>query len=130
MKTSTKVSGKTGKNMAKEFTFGKMAPYLKATGKIIKPTVKVVWSMLMAMSMKENGSTIKLMGLESTNTWMAQDMKATGPMINKKEKVLRPGLMELFTLVNMNKVKNTVKINFQMLIFYLNLIRINFTWLK
>ena len=67
--------------------------------------------MLMAMFMKETGLMIKLVDMVLIFTLIMLNMKDNERMINKMEQVRKLGRMELDTMVNTYKARNTVKEN-------------------
>jgi len=63
---STRASGEITKGTEEENNSGKMAAFMKGTGRIILPMVMVDWSTLMVMFTSENGPTTRPMEKEHT----------------------------------------------------------------
>lgn len=83
------------RRMEEAFNFGSMAQFMRAIGKMIKRTVKVVSSMLMEMFTTVNGKMTKLMATDTIITPMAPSMKANGLKINNMARVKRFGPITL-----------------------------------
>jgi len=81
------------------FKSGKMAANMKATGKMIWPTVEAALFTLMAMSMKASGLTIRLTVVAPTFTWTALNIPVSGEKTNSMDSALKLGLMVQSTKV-------------------------------
>lgn len=88
-------SGKMAKERAKAVRYGRMAPFMKATGLTIWPTVKEDSFKQAAMSIKESGSTIKQRERVYISTRMALPIQENGITISSMAMVIRNGQMGL-----------------------------------
>ena len=90
---STVANGSAASDMAMENRPGQMVLAMKASGAIIKLTVKASSIMSMVTSLMANGVMTKPTDLEHTSTSMAPSMKANGSMIFKTVKEKKLGEM-------------------------------------
>ena len=74
--------------------FGLMVVYMRATGKIIRPTISVACFTKMVTSTRASGKRTRLTALATTFTRMALCIVASGKMIRKMERESKGGLMD------------------------------------
>ena len=89
-----KVSGYKENDKDKVFKYGLMALNMLDNGKIIKPTDKGLYIMLMEIFIKGNGLMIRLVDREHIRIKMVPNMLASGKTTNKMGMVLSSGLMD------------------------------------
>ena len=77
---------------------GKMEPYTRANGRIIKPMAKVPFGIQAVIYIEANFKMIKRMGLGFILIKMAASIKETGYMTLKRDREKKYGLMELHML--------------------------------
>ena len=73
--------------------FGLMVVYMRATGKIIRPTTSVACSTKMETSTRVSGKRTRLTALVTTFTRMAPCIAASGKMIRRMERESNGGPM-------------------------------------
>ena len=112
MEQSTLVSGMrrvTKRDVA--FKYGSMDPCMRATGRAIKQTEKVVSSMLMVISTTENGKMTKHTVLAPIITLTVPNTREIGSRTSNTVKVRRNGLMVPAMKAPIQRVRNTAKVN-------------------
>ena len=93
MELFTAANGSAASDMATESRPGQTVLAMKASGAIIKLTVRASSIMSMVTSLMANGVMTKPTDLEHTSTSMAPSMKANGSMIFKTVKEKKLGEM-------------------------------------
>ena len=73
---------------------GLMVVYMKATGKIIRPTTSVAYFTKMVTYTRASGKRTRLTALATTFTKMALCIVASGKMIRRMERESKGGLMD------------------------------------
>ena len=86
-----------------------MEAVTKGSGRMVKRTAVVSFTMLMEISMRETGTTTKLMEMVPTHTRMEPSMSDRGRMTSSMASVLKHGLMEPSMKVNTMRVRRMVE---------------------
>jgi len=85
--------------------------FMKASGKVIRPAVRVVLSIATVMYTKVSGSTTSSMVMEPKNMLKEHTMKATGKMISSMAMAKSLGQVTLSTKESTRMARNTAGVS-------------------